>query len=171
MRTWCSEGVADGEVENSPSVGIVLNSWSLELPCGDFIFDESGAGRNRLPIPLTTTPGCIPRKGVSKLIVPKIRCWNISLLGCFSKATSADRIPPMLCPRRIISVFGDSWGASLYTISSMAVKSYQVTAEISHHLLKSSLAYSIAFLDLYFGYILVWTTCVSANRAVTTLCT
>ena len=32
----------------------------------------SGAGLNRLPIPLTTTPGCMPRNGVSKLIVPKI---------------------------------------------------------------------------------------------------
>ena len=32
----------------------------------------SGAGRNRLPIPLTTTPGCIPKNGVSKLMVPNM---------------------------------------------------------------------------------------------------
>lgn len=36
-------------------------------------FVGSGAGRKRLPIPLDTTPGCIPKNGVSKLIVPSIR--------------------------------------------------------------------------------------------------
>ena len=35
-----------------------------------------GAGLNKLPMPLTTSPGCMPKNGVSKLMVPRTRCLN-----------------------------------------------------------------------------------------------
>src|SRR5437762_11334836 len=76
----------------------------------------SGEGRKRLSIPLRITPGCMPRKGVSKPIVPSIRCLNGSLDSLERgrrSATSVASIPPMLCPRRMTSVSGDSCGCSL----------------------------------------------------------
>lgn len=60
----------------------------------------SGAALKRLLMPLTTSPGCIPKYGVSKLIVPNIR-WRKGVsvtdddLGG-SRATSTSRIPPIL---------------------------------------------------------------------------
>ncbi len=76
--------VAD-ELESGPKYEVELEDWfpslvavldttrptpssSVGLATG-----ESSAGLNRLPSPLAMTPGCIPRNGVSKLIVPKMR--------------------------------------------------------------------------------------------------
>jgi len=73
----------------------------------EYALGGSGAGRNRLPIPLTTTPGCMPKNGVSKLIVPSIRWRNglpIAGVEGFCNATSAANIPPMLCPSKTTSV-------------------------------------------------------------------
>lgn len=67
--------------------------------CAGCMPGGSGAGLNRLPMPLTTTPGCMPRKGVSKLIVPSILCRKGSrLAGEYGarRATSVERIPPIL---------------------------------------------------------------------------
>lgn len=46
-----------------------VGSVSCGLPVGAL-----GAGANRDAMPETTIPGCKPRKGESREIVPKMRC-------------------------------------------------------------------------------------------------
>lgn len=61
-------------------------------------------------------PGCRPRKGTSKLIRPKMlcfRCWCEYIGEDGRRATSAAKIPPRLCPSRMISRSSASWGDSL----------------------------------------------------------
>lgn len=54
-------------------MGIEISLGSL-LPVGSVAAPGAvGVDRKRLPIPLTMIPGCIPRKGVSRLIVPRMR--------------------------------------------------------------------------------------------------
>jgi len=64
-----------------------------------------------LAIPVPTTPGCMPRNGVSKAMSPRMRrwksCWPLELSGG-SRTTSAPRIPPRLWPTRMTSVVTDS---------------------------------------------------------------
>lgn len=72
--------------------------------------DES-PGLNKLPMPLAETPGCMPRKGTSRLIVPRIlwtKCEVSPALSGLFKHTSMFKIPPMLCPSKMTSVSGDS---------------------------------------------------------------
>lgn len=72
------------------SLVAVLDMFALSSPVPAGLgTGESGAGLKRLPSPLAITPGCIPRNGVSRFMVPMIR-WPSS------KATSAERMPPML---------------------------------------------------------------------------
>lgn len=73
------------ELESGPKYEDELDDWVpssvavLDTACPSasssvgFGAGESSAGLNRLPSPLAITPGCIPRNGVSKLIVPKMR--------------------------------------------------------------------------------------------------
>lgn len=75
--------------------------------CLCFVPGGSGAGRKRLLIPLEITPGWMPKNGVSKFIVPKIRWkkgWPVAGVLDGFKATSAAKIPPMLWPSKTISV-------------------------------------------------------------------
>jgi hypothetical protein len=90
----------------------------------------SGAGRNRLPIPLARTPGCMPRNGVSKLTVPSILCnRGLPVAGEFGgmRATSAANMPPKLCPSNMTSVLLLSWGFSLINVSMYHVRSSKLT--------------------------------------------
>lgn len=57
----------------SPSVAAFAMHCASAFVIAGIAAGESGAGLNRLPSPLAITPGCIPRNGVSKLIVPKMR--------------------------------------------------------------------------------------------------
>jgi hypothetical protein len=87
----------------------------LVLDSPDFVAG-SGVDLKMLEMPLEITPGCIPRKGTSKLTLPKNRWRNVLPVVCGfggSKIASAERRPPIECPRRTMSVFGDSWGANL----------------------------------------------------------
>jgi hypothetical protein len=126
------------------------------LACGFSGAGFSGEDRKRLSIPLTITPGCMPRKGVSKPMIPSIRCRNGSLDALEyggRRATSAASIPPMLCPRRMTSVSGASCGCSLAKIYQFErVPGKNSSKELTtNQLLKSSVAYSIGLLDLYLG--------------------
>jgi hypothetical protein len=82
------EGVDNGDVRlrarpgnGKPSPPRAEVAWSdasgVSTPvaevCPSAALGDSGAGRKRLPIPLAITPGWIPKNGVSKFIVPKIR--------------------------------------------------------------------------------------------------
>ncbi len=50
--------------------GHILTSEAVAAALGE---GGAGGGLKRLPSPLDMTPGCIPRNGVSKLMVAKIR--------------------------------------------------------------------------------------------------
>lgn len=109
-------GVNEGSVDMSDrscadreALEVVESCCRLSEVAGS---DRSGFPLNKLPSPLTTTLGCIPRKGASKPTTPKIRCreglpWPLRAVGV-SNATSAASRPPMLCPSNTTSVFSDS---------------------------------------------------------------
>ena len=69
-----------------------------------------GGGRNKLVMPVLTTPGYIPRKGVSKAMSPRTRCRNKSPEGRSegTSTTSAASMPPKLWPTRMMLVLLDS---------------------------------------------------------------
>lgn len=70
-------------------------------------------------MPEPTSPGCMPRKGVSKFMVPRMWCLKggeeVAPGGGF-RATSAARMPPIEWPRSTISVLEFSWGSSLRSV-------------------------------------------------------
>lgn len=107
-----SVSVRDGSVGGSVAVVVTAVSGA-ESPrtdgCGVPGGDESD--RNMLARPLVTTPGCMPKNGTSKLIVPRTRCRKALSPGGgrgSSSTSSADKSPPMECPRRIVSTSCDS---------------------------------------------------------------
>lgn len=111
--------------ETGLRVPSLLANVAVEGDCG--VLDDADSpvldrcsgdsdGLKRLARPLLITPGCIPRKGTSKLTVPRMRCRNACPVNgdCGgSRAISAATRPPIECPRRTTSVVGDSCGASL----------------------------------------------------------
>ena len=94
-----------------------------------------------LLIPAAMIPGRMPRNGVSKLIVPRMLCFSEILSEDFIRTTSAASMPPRLCPQRIMSVFGDSWGVNLLELSMYVVI---VVNTVTYQALKWPLAICIA---------------------------